>query len=261
MKILKLNNIEQNPDKAIIFFLETLHKELNTLKDNTFIILNPNINDRESVKRCGIENFIYFNNSIISNQLNLFEIVESQCSICNSKIYNFLTNNNFELDILGVYKSTKRRSITVKDCLQYYTLINKDTKFCHNCKMLNPMKKISNLFSTSDLLLFILDKGNSENFNFIPFDLEEKIDCSNFIESQLSPSKYELFGLISATIKLDDYKYVCFCKSQIDKKWYYYDNEIIEETQIDLLINLNDGTQYIPLILLYKSLWNKVNKY
>jgi hypothetical protein len=51
LKILKLNNIEQNPDKAIIFFLETLHKELNTLKDNTCIILNPKINDRESVKR------------------------------------------------------------------------------------------------------------------------------------------------------------------------------------------------------------------
>jgi hypothetical protein len=253
LEILKLNNVEPNPDKAVIFFLDTLHKELNTLKDNTNIILNPNINDKESVKKCEIENFVNFNNSIISNQLNLFEIVESQCNKCNSKMYNFLTNNNFKLDILGVYKNKKRRRITVKDCLQYQTLINKDTKFCNNCKMLNPMKKISNLFSTSNLLLFILDRGNSGNFDYIPFDLEEKIDCSNFIENQQSPSKYELFGVISATIKIDVYKYVCFCKSQIDKKWYYYDNEIIEETQIDLLINLNDGSQYIPLILLYKS--------
>ena len=185
--------------------------------------------------------------------MNLFEIVEFQCFICNSKIYNFLTNNHFKLDILGTYKKIKRRKITVKDCLQYQS-IKKETKFCHNCKMLNPMKKISNLFSTSNLLLFILDRGNSENLDYLPFDLEEKIDFSNVIENQNSPSKYELFGVISATLKIDDYKYVCFCKSPIDKKWYYYDNEIIEETQIDLLINLNDGTQYIPLILLYKSL-------
>ena len=253
LNILKSNNVEQTPDKTIIYFFEILHKELNTLKDNTNIILEPKINDIESVKKCGIQNFVFFNNSIISNQLNLFEIVEFQCFICNSKIYNFLTNNHFKLDILGTYKKMKRRKITIKDCLQYQS-IKKETKFCHNCKMLNPMKKISNLFSTSNLLLFILDRGNSENLDYLPFDLEEKIDFSNVIENQNSPSKYELFGVISATLKIDDYKYVCFCKSPIDKKWYYYDNEIIEETQIDLLINLNDGKQYIPLILLYKSL-------
>ena len=214
--------------------------------------MDPNIYDIESVKKCGIQNFVNFNNSIISNQLNLFEVVEFQCFKCNSKIYNFLTNNNIKLDILGCYKNKKRRKITVKDCLQYQS-IKKETKFCHNCKMLNPMTKISNLFSTSNLLLFILDRGNLESFEYLPFGLEERIDFSNVIESTQSPSKYELFGVISATLKLDDYKYVCFCKSPIDKKWYYYDNEIIEETQIELLIDLNDGSQYIPLILLYKS--------
>ena len=259
MKILKLNNVEQNPSKAIIFFFETLHKELNTAKNNTNMILNPDINDLESVKRCGIENFVNFNNSIISNQMNFFETVESKCTKCNSKIYNFLTSNNFKLDILGCYEDKSNRMnrlknrIKIKDCFFYHRIINKETKFCNICKMLNPMKKISNLLSSSNLFLFILDRGNSDNFDYIPFELEEKIDLSNIIESEESPSKYELFGVISATLKIDDYAYVCFCKSPIDKKWYYYDNEIIEETQIDLTISLNDGSQYIPLILLYKS--------
>ena len=248
LSFLEKNNVEKNPYEIITYIFETLHNELNTAKMNSKKI-EPNINDRDNVIKCGIENFTNSNYSLISNKFNLFEIVELQCTICNTKTYNFITSTNLKLDILGCYKE---EDISLKDCLNYQEKINQVNNFCNNCNKPVPTMKSSKIFSLSNLLMISLDKGSGESF--IPYNIEGKINLVDFVEFNDSPTKYELIGVISTTLKMDDYIYVSFCKSPIDKKWYYYDNEIVEQTEYELLITMNDGCQYIPHILLYKSL-------
>jgi ubiquitin C-terminal hydrolase len=248
LEFLDKNNVGKNPFDIISYILETLHNELNTANINSKK-KEPDIYNRNDVIQCGIENFTDSNFSLISNQFNLFKIIELQCTICNTKTYSFITSPNLKLDILGCYEDEK---LSLEDCLYYQEKISQENNFCNKCNKSALVMKYSKIFSLSNLLMIFLDRGSGESE--IPYNIQGKINLIDFVEFDGSPIKYELIGVISTTLKMDDYIYVSFCKSPIDKNWYYYDNEIVEKTEFELLITMNDGFQYIPHILLYKSL-------
>jgi ubiquitin C-terminal hydrolase len=250
LKFLDQNNVGKNPFEIINYIFETLHNELNTAKISNKK-KEPDIFNRNDVIQCGIENFRDSNFSLISNKFNLFEIVELQCTICNSKFYSFIASSNLKLDILGCYED---RVLSLKDCLNYQKKINQENNFCNKCNKSAPVMKSSKIFSLSNLLMIFLDRGDGESE--IGYNIQGRINLKYYVEFEGSPTNYELIGVISTTLKMDDYTYVSFCKSPNDNKWYYYDNEIVEKTEFELLITMNDGYQYIPHILLYKSLWN-----
>ena len=88
----------------------------------------------------------------------------------------------------------------------------------------------------------------------IKINLEEKIDFDNYIEESHSPKKYKLIGIIS--IYFPEKRYVNFCRSPVDKKWYYYNNEkIVEEIKLEEVLKKHnkEGIEYIPTILIYKT--------
>jgi ubiquitin C-terminal hydrolase len=248
LEFLDKNNVGKNPFDIISYILKTLHNELNTANINSKK-KEPDIYNRNDVIQCGIENFTDSNFSLISNQFNLFKIIELQCTICNTKTYSFITSPNLKLDILGCYEDEK---LSLEDCLYYQEKISQENNFCNKCNKSALVMKYSKIFSLSNLLMIFLDRGSGESE--IPYNIQGKINLIDFVEFDGSPIKYELIGVISTTLKMDDYIYVSFCKSPIDKNWYYYDNEIVEKTEFELLITMNDGFQYIPHILLYKSL-------
>ena len=99
--------------------------------------------------------------------------------------------------------------------------------YCPNCKEVKKISTNSKIFLSSNILIFLLNRDidfSEKNFLLkIKLNLEEKIDLNNFIEESHSPKKYSLIGILS--INLQDKKYVNFCESPIDKKWYFYNNE------------------------------------
>jgi hypothetical protein len=108
-------------------------------------------------------------------------------------------------------------------------------------------------------LIFLLNReiDFSENNKLlkIKFNLEEKIDLKNFIEEEHSPKKYRLIGIIS--IYLKEKRYVNFCESPIDKKWYFYNNEKkVEDINLEQVLNAHnkDANEFIPTILVYKEI-------
>ena len=109
------------------------------------------------------------------------------------------------------------------------------------------------------LFIFLIDRGNDfDNSNElinIYLHIYEKIDLYNFIDNQKSPKKFELIGIIS--IYLEQKKYVSFCKSPVDKKWYFYNDENINLIDInEVLKKHNESKGMIPCILLYKAVDN-----
>ena len=90
-----------------------------------------------------------------------------------------------------------------------------------------------------------------QNLMNIRFQLEENINIKNFIENQVAPSLYQLNGIVS--IELKNNKYVSFCMSPVDKNWYYYNDEVIQQININNVIQLHNNGEYIPCILLYQS--------
>ena len=243
---------KRNPNDLINFILNTLHNELNQIKED-IKTLNPNAYHKKEVINYEIKNFLKNNNSIISNNLNWFEIKESKCTECNNNIYSLNTFNVFELDILETFKLKQNNAITINDCLKYYENPKKAHILCKNCgnsKILN----CSKIYSSSNIFIFSLDRGDFDNNLInIPFIIEDKIDLTFHIEGNLKI--YELNAIVSITKDKEGKNiYVCFSKSPVDNNWYLYNDEKVQEVQLDkIIICHNNNHQYIPCILSYKN--------
>ena len=246
----------RNPNNLISFILNTLHNEINSLKDNKEKKI-PNVYDKRNAIKCAISNFKKTNNSIISNLLNWFEIKKSKCNQCNKIMYNLSTYNIFELDLLESYKSKKSKIISIYDCLQYYSSQKHHKFFCNICQKYTITKINTNIFSTSNIFIFSLDRNNLEkNYIKIPFMIDEHINLIDYVENNYKdiPLQFQLIGIVSFYKSQD--KYFSFCMSPIDNQWYIFNDEKIEKTQINLIINLhnNNNLEYIPFILAYKKI-------
>jgi ubiquitin C-terminal hydrolase len=253
----------RNPNDLIIFILNTLHNELNELKDNNMNHLYPDKYNRNNVVECEISNFRNFNNSIISNNFNWFEIKETKCNVCGQGIYNFHNFNTFELDFLGTYNCMNKDSgITFTECLNYHEKFPKTQNlFCKRCGKYNQMSSYSKIFVTSHMLIFSLNRGDFEKDNLIniPFIIEEKLNLIFFLEKKEFPNLYELWGIVSITKDNNKFKYVSFCKSPIDFNWYLYDDDKNAQKidLIDIIELHNNKRKFIPCLLSYKILSGK----
>ena len=243
----------RNPNDLLSFILNTLHKELNEANktkknNNSNNTLIPNNNDRNDVINTGIKNFANLYSSIISNNLNWFEVKQSICQLCNNNLFHFNIFNIFELDILRTYEK-RNKIITIEDCLEYYTEDKFQKLICQKCGQKSKITNKTSLYSSPNIFIFYLDRQNLDNrYLQIPFKINEEINISNFLEKKETPSQYKLTGILS--YMMNQKKYISFCMSPNDNKWYVYNDEKIESIEITNVININ---QLIPCILVYKS--------
>ena len=246
------SNKKRNPNDLLNFILDTLHKELNTCKNNTNQLLNSNSNDRKDVIKKGIQIFANFNKSIISDNFNWFEIKEIKCSTCKKIFFSFNTFNTFELDIFGTYKN-KNNPITILDCLQNYISDKSQFLICNKCKNKSKFMKNTKIYSSRHIFVFSLDRKNLDNNLLkIPFIIEQNINICNYVEKKNAPFQFQLAGILS--YYMNSQKYISFCLSPIDNQWYICNDEFIQSTQINEVLNChNNNNNYIPCILVYKS--------
>ena len=89
----------------------------------------------------------------------------------------------------------------------------------------------------------------------IPFDIEDKINIRNFVEAKdRSPYQYQLIGIVSFFITQN--KYISCCMSPVDKQWYIYNDENVQQIELKNILDLHNcqNSQYVPCILAYKSI-------
>jgi len=253
---------KRNPNDLLCYLLNNLHNEMNTAGNNQK--LEGNIYDRQNIIKTGSKNFQKNNNSIISNTLDWFEIKECLCNKCMNTSYEFQNYSTLSLDIKSAYNKKNnnneiKESITINDSLVHYCSQKQKNLYCKNCKQSLGFLITTKIFSTSCYLFFLIDRGNdfdsSNELININLHINDKIDLSGFIENQISPKKFELIGIIS--IYLEQKKYVSFCLSPVDKKWYFYNDENIKLIEInEVLKQHNDSKEMIPCTLLYKTIDN-----
>ena len=256
------NKLKNNPNKLIIELLNKLSLELN--KKECKEELNCNQFDLHDTIKNGAKHFINSNDSIIFNLFNWFKIEEFSCTSCKEKIYNLKTFNNFRLDIFEYYKQLTLNNgnniITIDECLKFQLSKKRKELFCKNCQNFNYIENFNEIFSSPNIFLFSLNRGidfneNNEYFE-IPFKIEDKLNLNNFIKDKKFPLNYELIGIVS--ISINDKKYIAMCKSSIDNKWYYFNDEKVELIEHNNVIDLNNNIKYyIPCILIYKAI--KIN--
>lgn len=257
LKVLaKLNIIyktqkRRNVIDCLIFILDSLHKELNQVK-NKQEYFDFNHNEREEVINKGKMNYKNLYDSIISSNFNWLELKDMHCINCGERIYDLKTYNTYQLDILGFYTNFRRKQIILFDCLDYE--IRKTISFtCKKCNAKDGFRKISVIYISPKIFIFLLFNGEyDEKLLEFRFCVEEIINLRKYVESEESPVKYQLIDVIS--IEPNENKYVSFCKSFEDKKWYYFYDENVQETNIDQVCFENNNNKFIPCVLFYESI-------
>ena len=118
------------------------------------------------------------------------------------------------------------------------------------------MSSFSKIFVTSHTIIFSLNRGElgKDNLINIPFNIDEKLNLRFFLEKQEYLSLYELYGIVSITKENNDFKYVSFCKSPVDSNWYLYNDENVQQLDLNNIFILHNARrQFIPCILSYKG--------
>ena len=67
-----------------------------------------------------------------------------------------------------------------------------------------------------------------------------------------APRQYELNGIVSVYMR--EKKYICCCKSPVDKQWYYYQDEMINKVDFSIVIKNHNNNLFVPCILIYKAI-------
>ena len=110
----------------------------------------------------------------------------------------------------------------------------------------------SKIYSPANTFIFSLDRRDlDKNFVQIPFNLREEIDINSFVENTNGAKGYKLTGIVS--YYTPENKYVCFSMSPVDRKWYFYNDDKVNEVNINNIISFhNMNNQFVPCILAYK---------
>ncbi len=245
------NNIKKNPNELFNYILKQLHKELNSLNKIENEIFKPCMNDINLF----IESFNKTNNSLIVNTFNFFEIKESQCSKCNFKNNQYINLYTIKVDLEQSYNNIQRNNYNFLNVFNYLDYRKKDIeqedKYCSFCADYELQLTTKTIYNFPKILVFSLDRGQLEpNLLKIPFCVEERINyLTNFVKNA---KQYELIGIVSVYMRKQ--KYVCCCKSQVDLKWYYYEDETVQNYESNIIIQNHNNNQYVPCLLVYQAI-------
>ena len=206
------------------------------------------INQKNIIEELTEEDYI----SITSNLLKTFTIIEDNIGSEINKFFNILIPESKESDQLKLNIAISSKSKVENTILDNYLndIMNRpELNYVVLNKEMN--EQISTIIKEAykklklKKIIFLLDKNESN----IPFKIEQTIDLKEYAFNPQKNFKYDLRGIIS----YDNNKkiFVAFIKSHINKKWYLYMDEIVEEkNDINEVLNDNNN-KYVHYSLMY----------
>ena len=246
--------IQANDSKDLILFLmETLHGELNEIKNN---IIEQNINPNQYNYKITFDLFcIYFSNNYNSIISNLFYGMYNslmQCLNCKIITHNIQCFNILIFPLEEVRKFTNKigNIVNIYECFEYNQkddyILGENQIFCKNCRMMtNSINKVK-LIICPNILVINLNRGKGLQFD-VKLYFEEYLNIKNYVYYAKSPSFYELIGIVThfGPSSMSGH-FIAFCKSYFDNKWYKYNDSTVTESSFEAARNTG-----VPYILFY----------
>ena len=250
--------IAANDSKDLVnFIIMTLHSELNN--NNNILISEPdNIiidqTNQQMVFNCFVQDFMAKNHSIISDLFYSMNCNVTQCTSCNTKIYNYQTYFfiNFPLEEVRKFKNNMQNNcmhnncygfnnyinwsnneVNIYDCFENERKINymsgENSMYCNYCKTNTNSMMYTYLVTSPEILVLILNRGKGIEFN-VKINFSEELNLYNYIEYKNTGYKYKLIGVITHIGESSmSGHFIAYCYDQIQNKWYKYNDAIVNE--------------------------------
>ena len=263
--------ISANDSKDLILFLyDRIHKELNERENNKYEekeISSDQTNPSIELNKC--RNFFKCTNKSIISDLFYFDQANiTQCLNCHKSIYNFTMYNIiiFPLEKTRLYKANRQSNflnVNIFDCFECYTQeernIPGNTMYCKLCNSDSDFVISSKFSSFPEILTIILNRGHNLQFdvefqvNYIIEDLQEYMVNLSDKNNKEKPKPKESYELISIIIHIGnsgmDGHFYTYCKSPVNRKWYWYNDAKVKEVDDPL-----ESTKGIPYLLFYQKI-------
>ena len=230
--------IKGQPGKNLISrIINLLHNNINNKIPNYSSSKNffKNLNESNPKYTDFINSILPIHNSIFFDLFFGIKKVAKRCTKCKNEFDSYKLMNIINISIDKIKKHQKKNKIESKELSieEYLDLIlNKesDSKFLFKCTYCNnniSCNKIKNICAYPDIVVFYIFYDNQED---IKINFNANITFLN--------EKYALIGIISQKINFNEKKYVSYCQDVIDKKWFKFDENKINE--IDFNKEKND---------------------
>ena len=270
----------------LIYIIGRLHQELNKIGPEQINTNYYNIVKNDDPLSNFINYFASNYRSIISNVFNWTNQVKRTCNNCKSQILSYQTFPYLILDLENTRKSkyqyhnktkyeqeknpkylnnnynnwneyySKKENIPIDliDCIKYYyEKLNNFDFFCSYCNNFCGQTSSNRIYYSPNIFIFILNRGKN-NIHSVKMNYPPKLEISDYIESDKTPTNYELIGVITHLgLSGPGGHFVAFCKNPIDDKWYKYNDEKVEPAN-----TFNVHNEGIAYILFYRFI--KKNK-
>ena len=173
----------------------------------------------------------------------------------NSEYGNFY--NNYQKDNTPYYDSNRskyqsydrgRKSVSLEDCfdneIDDINFKGENQIYCNNCKKLLDAKGKVRIFSSSHVLILILNRGKANKFD-CDVEFDEYLDINRYVENKQCPTKYKLIGVISHSGESGmGGHFIADCR-HFDNKWYCFNDSIVSGPSSSF------AKKGIPYILFY----------
>ena len=219
---IKSDNIEIDPNKFMIYFIEKLNTDLNIIEpkqQNNEINVNEDDNNSEEIKLFKVLSKTYhfspgkekeffelrincYNRKIlsfISRYFFSYIITQRTCNFCKSRRLYLSQIHMLPINVGILEKIMGNNKISLKYGLNYLVSksidINKDKHLvCKICKKVSEFNELKYFYHTAKNLIIVFDRGeNCTNHTFVNFD--EDITLNNKIGT-IEKIEYKLFGII-----------------------------------------------------------------
>ena len=233
-------------------------KNPNDVLHNILFRLEKELNNNNTISNSEVVPLI---NNFYCSYLNKFK-----CKNCNSSediIRKFLT---FQLDIFDYFRTegnNENINIKLAELIEFDIKEKTHKKHCNNCNSQQETEIIKEINKSPNIFIFLLFNEDpidkADELHKITFNIEEQIRMGDFIRDEDSPKNYEIFGIVS--ISMRERKYVSFSKSLVDEEWYLYNDEKVTKINLDFIqTSIENYNFYFPCILFYRSIVKKKEK-
>ena len=266
---------DNNYKEFIKYLLTKLHEELNIhlndkksdLYKSTFSNKNIDIKNENDTLIDFLQNFTDKNNSVIVK--NIYGIIKDTlyCHKCQNSFFSYHCYSYFYFNLSKIIENKQAKynnaniTLDLYDCLDYYqkaeTLLGDRALFCPICNEQNESTCLKSIYSTKNIIIFILDNIKGDNLIQNYFDYNEIINLRDYVQikkdEKKSKEKFFLSGVVNFVE--DNYgneTFFAFCRIGKNNDWYCYDNENVYPVTFQEI--KNNG---FPVVLIYHKLVKK----
>ena len=186
-------------------------------------------------------------NLMISNQNNMNMMNMNQNIMMNNQVFQ---QNYLKMQLL------QNNQVNIYDCFDYNqkeeSFTGENSMYCNICNMQLPSTYTTYLYSTPNVLILVLNRGQGIQYK-IKMEFYTEIDLTNYVQFRQNNEviKYDLVGVVT---HMGDSSasghFIATCRSPIDQGWYQYNDDLAFPVQ-DL--NSQILNYAMPYILFYQK--------